>query len=139
VFNPNPAVTGTQEIVTTTGLIDNAIGQPLNGVSCSTTLYGLNYSQTLTGNVVNGTCTVTFPAGQTPTVAGTYQAITSVTGPNGTLTTAPKSVVFNAQVNILATTGGFGVMTAIALTAGLAVAGGSFVMRKRMIKAKEVI
>jgi hypothetical protein len=96
IMNPNPGLTGQPVVITTTGLQNNADNSPLDGAACATTLTGAGgFTQTSTGTVANGTCTANFTGGQTPTTPGTYQAVTTVTGPTDTLTTAPESFTFN--------------------------------------------
>lgn len=139
--NPSTGIIGSPINISTTGLQDsnNCSGNNLlNGVPCTITLQGANYNQALQGTVQNGVCQVNFPANQTPTVTGTYQAVTSLQGSAGLLETAPVSVQFTFAATSTALPRSGGLATAVFFAAGSAIAGvGTYLAtRKRRLTVK---
>lgn len=136
-FNPNPGLIGSSLTVNTNGLRDAGCNTNLEGAACSTTLQGPNnFNATATGSVTGGVCRVTFTSSQTPRTIGTYRAVTSVQGPNGSLQTAPANIQFNLPptTTVLARTGG---LEFAAIAALLAATGGAiayFVSRRRKLQ-----
>jgi hypothetical protein len=137
---PNPASIGGGVTVSTDGLLDASACNPpnftLDGASCTTYIQGQGFSSQQTGTVSNGVCTVNFASGETPVVAGVYQAVTELMGRNNqVLQTAPVDITFTT-VAVQSTPRSGGISTALFIVFGAAVVGLSTYFATRQHRMK---